>query len=140
MKVRLFLAILVFALTLSAYAQMPASSVPLAVRSELSRRYPDAKTTVWSKNDGNYDARWISKADGPTTATFTTFGAFVGVTTVTPVKFLPAAVSGYVKSHYHSAIAEARKNVSVVGKITYRIKTSAGKTVVFDQDGKCLSR
>ncbi|WP_448697588.1 PepSY-like domain-containing protein [Mucilaginibacter sp. AW1-3] len=140
MKVRLFFISLLAISGLIAQAQTPVSSVPLSVRSELTRRYPDAKNPKWDKNNGNYEAKWVSKADGPSTAAFTQFGAFVGVTTPTPVKFLPAQITDYVKNHYQSSVTGAQKNVSAVGKITYRIKTSAGKTVIFDQDGKCLSR
>jgi len=140
MNIRLFFTAIVTALSLSLQAQTPATSVPLAVRSELTRRYPDAKNTVWVKNNGNYEANFTSKAEGPATAVFTTFGAFVSILTPAPVNFLPAPIGGYVKTHYHSAIVSARKNVSIVGKITYRIKTISGKIIIFDQDGKCLSR
>jgi len=137
MRVRLFFAGVLMMVSALVSAQ---TSVPLAVKSELARRYPNAKNTAWSKNGNNYEAKWNSKADGQSQATFTPFGAFVGITTVTPIEFLPASISSYIKGHYKSTIADARKNVSVMGKITYRIKTKAGKTVVFDQDGKCLSR
>jgi hypothetical protein len=137
--VRLFLvAIIVTILSLKASAQMP--SVPLAVRSELNRRYPDAKNPVWNKNNGNYEANFSSKADGPSKAVFTTFGAFVGILTSTPVKFLPSPITDYVKNHVHSSVIDAHKNVSVVGKTTYRIKLKSGNTLIFDQDGKCLTR
>jgi len=121
-------------------AQIPSASVPLAVRSELTRRYPDAKNPVWNKSNGNYEANFNSKADGPSKAVFTTFGAFVGILTNTPVKFLPSPIIEYVKNHAHSSVIDAHKNVSVVGKITYRIKLKSGNTLIFDQDGKCLTR
>ncbi len=137
---RLFLiAIIVTALSLSANAQIPSPSVPLAVRSELTRRYPDAQKPVWNKSNGNYEANFTSKADGPCKAIFTSFGAFVGILTNTPIKFLPPPITEYVKNHAHSSVADAHKNVSVVGKITYRIKLKNGKTLIFDQDGKCLT-
>lgn len=138
---RLFLiAIIVTVISLTANAQIPPSSVPLAVRSELTRRYPDAQKPVWNKNNGNYEVNFTSKADGPSKAVFTTFGAFVGILTNTPVKFLPSPITEYVKNHAHSPVIDAHKNVSVVGKITYRIKLKNGKTLIFDQDGKCLTR
>jgi len=137
MKTRLFFAAFLMMISGLLIAQTP---VPLVVKSELSRRYPNAKKAVWSKTGGNYEAKWKSKTDGQSEATFTPFGAFVSVTTATPIEFLPASINGYIKGHYNSTIADARKNVSVVGKITYRIKTKTGKTVIFDQDGKCLSR
>ena len=135
MKIRLFFVSVLMMLSSLALAQ---TSVPLAVKSELARRYPDAKNAVWSKSLNYYEAKWTSKTDGQSQATFTPFGAFVGVTTATPVEFLPASISNYIKGQYHSTIADARKNVSAVGKITYRIKTKAGKLVIFDQDGKRL--
>jgi len=137
MKIRLFLAGTLMTLTSLVLAQ---TLVPLAVKSELARRYPDAKSLVWNKSGSNYEAKWNSKTDGPSTATFTPFGAFVGITTVTPINFLPASVSGFIRGHYNSTIADAHKNVSAAGKITYRIRTKTGKMVIFDQDGKCLSR
>ena len=135
-----FIAIILTVVSFTVNAQMQSASVPLAVRSELSRRYPDAKNPVWNKNGGNYEASFISKADGPSKAVFTTFGAFVGILTNTPIQFLPAAITGYVKNHAHSSIIDAHKNVSVVGKITYRIKLKNGSTLIFDQDGKYLAR
>jgi hypothetical protein len=141
MKTRLFLVtIILTALSFAVKAQTPAASVPLTVRSELARRYPDAKNPVWNKTGGNYEANFTSKADGPNMAIFTTFGAFVGLLTPTPIKFLPPSIAQYVKSHAQSSITDAHKNVSVMGKITYRIKIKSGKILIFDQDGKCLSR
>lgn len=140
MNIRLFFIAAVIVFSLSAQAQIPSASVPLGVRSELTRRYPDAKNPVWNKSNGNYEANFNSKADGPCKAIFTTFGAFVGILTNTPIQFLPPPITGYVKNHAHSSIVEAHKNVSVVGKTTYRIKLKSGKTLIFDQDGKCLTR
>src|SRR5476651_1914763 len=114
---RLFLiTIIITVLSLTVSAQIPTASVPLAVRSELTRRYPDAKNPVWNKNNGNYEVNFTSKADGPGKAVFTTFGAFVGILTNTPVKFLPSPITDYVKNHAHSPVTDAQKNVSVVGK------------------------
>ena len=140
MNIRLFFIVVIAVFSLSAQAQMPTSAVPLVVRSELARRYPDAKNAAWQKSNGNYEASFTSKAEGRATAVFTTFGAFVSILTPVQIQFLPVQIGGYVKDHFHSSVMSAQKNVSVVGKITYRIKIKNGKTLIFDQDGKCLSR
>ena len=137
MKVRFTLTILfAFAMALSLKAQkLNTAEVPKTVRMELARRYPEAKNQVWSKDGGNYDATWTTKAEGESKAIFTKFGAFISIVTPTAIQFLPAPIKSYVTAHYHTAITAAHKSVSVTGKITYQIRIKTGKTLVFDQDG-----
>jgi hypothetical protein len=113
-------------------------AIPLAVRSELMRRYPDASKATWEKRGANYRAIWGGKVNQDNAAVFTPAGAFVSMSNPTDPKFLPVAITSYVQMHYHSSIVAADKSLSAIGKMFYEVKTQSGKLVTFSSEGRFI--
>jgi hypothetical protein len=113
-------------------------AVPLAVRAELMRRYPDASKATWEKRGANYRAIWGGKINKDNSAVFTPASAFVSMSNPVDPKFLPVAVTSYMQMHYHSPIVEADKSISAVGKMFYEVKTKSGKFATFTTEGRFL--
>ncbi len=133
----LIAALFVFAFTGSLSAQkLDAKKVPLAVRSELMRRYPDAGKATWEKRGANYRANWGGKVNKDNSAMFTPGSAFIGLSNPTDPKFLPIAIKSYIQLHYHSPIVGADKSLNTVGKVFYEVKTQNGKYITFTGEGR----
>jgi hypothetical protein len=125
--------------SISTFAQkLSPNAVPLAVRSELMRRYPDAGKATWEKRGANYRANWGGKVNKDNSAVFTPASAFVSMSNPTDPKFLPVAITSYVQMHYHSPIITADKSLSAVGKMFYEVKTKSGKLVTFTSEGRFI--
>ncbi len=138
-KSLLIAALFLFASTSYLMAQKIAvKDVPLGVRSELNRRYPDAGKANWEKEKGKYKANWTGKTTGANSALFSPAGAFVKLITPTPAKFLPIAVTSYVKAHYNIPVTVANKSIDETGKLYYEIKITGGRDAIFNMDGKFI--
>ncbi|MBW4888227.1 hypothetical protein KXQ82_00805 [Mucilaginibacter sp. HMF5004] len=138
MKKYLLIALL-FACFCPAYLfaqKLSPASVPLSVRSELMRRYPDAGKATWEKRGANYQANWGNKTNKENSAIFTPSSAFVRLSNPTDPKFLPVAVISYVQMHYHSPIIKAGKSIDVTGKQFYDIQVKGGQCLLFTSEGR----
>ena len=110
-------------------------TVPVAVKSALSNKYPGAKKVTWEKENGNYEANWGGKSGEDNSVQFTSTGNFIEIVNAIPVKQLPTPVFAYVKHHYKGAkITEAGKVTDAAGKISYEAEVNR-KDIIFDEKG-----
>ena len=110
-------------------------SVPAAVKSALSKKYPEATKVGWEKENGNYEANWGGKSGEDNSVQFTPKGDFIEIVNAIPVSQLPKSVLAYVKEHYKGAkITEAGKVTDAKGKISYEAEVNH-KDIVFDEKG-----
>ncbi|HUS03131.1 MAG TPA: PepSY-like domain-containing protein [Chitinophagaceae bacterium] len=113
-------------------------SVPVAVKSALSKKYPTATKITWEKENGNYEANWGGKEGEDNSVQFTPSGNFIEVINVIPVSQLPAPVIAYIKAHYKAAkITEAGKVTDAKGKIFYEAEVKK-KDLIFDVNGNFI--
>ena len=146
MKKTMALTAILFALSTASFAQKENDkneekesskkiSVPAAVKTALSKKYPEAAKVTWEKEKGNYEANWGGKSGEDNSVQFTPAGAFIEIVKAIPVSQLPQPVLDYVKQHYKGAkITEAGKVTDANGKITYEAEVNR-KDVVFDEKG-----
>jgi hypothetical protein len=115
------------------------SDVPAAVKTALSKKYPDATGVGWEKEKGNYEANWGGQSKEDNSVLFTPSGDFVEMVIAMPVNSLPAAVATYVHAHYPGAkITEAGKVTDAKGKISYEAEVK-GKDLRFDENGRLIT-
>ena len=127
---------ILFALSTTSFAQK--ISVPSAVKSSLSKKYPAATKVTWEKEKGNYEANWGGKSGEDNSVQFTPAGDFIEIVNAISVSELPASVPVYVKAHYKGAkITEAGRVTDAKGKISYEAEVH-GKDIVFDEKGNFL--
>jgi len=111
-------------------------SVPAAVKSALSKKYPDAKKVTWEKEKGNYEANWGGKSGEDNSVQFTPKGEFIEIVKAIPVSQLPKPVLTYVSEHYKGAkITEAGKVTDAADKQTYEAEVNR-RDIIFDENGK----
>ncbi len=110
-------------------------TIPSAVKSALSKKYPDAKNVTWEKEKGNYEANWGGKSGEDNSVQYTPSGTFIEIVNAIAVNQLPASVSTYIKQHYKGAkITEAGKVTDAQGKLSYEAEVH-GKDIIFDENG-----
>lgn len=110
-------------------------SVPAAVKTALSTKYPEATKVTWEKEKGNYEANWGGRSGEDNSVQFTPTGEFIEIVKAMPVSQLPKPVLVYVKEHYKGAkITEAGKVTDAKGKITYEAEVHH-KDLIFDENG-----
>ena len=140
MKRFLIFASFVFAVCTSAFAQKEKEArekitVPAAVKSALSKKYPSASKVTWEKENGNYEANWGGKSGEDNSVQYTPTGEFIEIVNAIPVSQLPAPVTTYIKSHYKGAkITEAGRVTDAQGKTTYEAEVNR-KDIIFDEKG-----
>ena len=117
---------------------VPPGKVPVAVKSALVAKFPDAKNVTWEKEKGNFEANWGGASKEDNSVLFTPGGSFVEMVVATPVANLPPAISAYVKEHYAtSKITEAGKITWPDGRSGYEAEVK-GKDLVFDEKGNFI--
>jgi hypothetical protein len=110
-------------------------SVPVPVKSALSKKYPAAAKVTWEKENGNYEANWGGKSGEDNSVQFTPSGGFIEIVNAIPVSQLPAPVITYVTAHYKGAkITEAGKVTDAKGKIFFEAEVKH-KDILFDEKG-----
>ena len=110
-------------------------TVPAAVRTALSKKYPDALKVGWEKENGNYEANWGGKSGEDHSVQFTPSGNFIEIVNAIPVTELPKSTIAYIKEHYKGAkITEAGKVTDTKGKTSYEAEVH-GKDIIFDENG-----
>jgi len=110
-------------------------NVPAAVRTALSKKYPDASKVGWEKENGNYEANWGGKSGEDHSVQFTPSGNFMEIVNAIPVTELPKSTIAYIKEHYKGAkITEAGKVTDTKGKTSYEAEVH-GKDIIFDENG-----
>jgi hypothetical protein len=121
------------------YAQaLKVDKVPVAVKSALQSKYPEAKNVVWEKENGNYEANWGGKSKEDNSVQFTPSGTFIEIVKAIPVSQLPSNVTSYIKEHYKGAkITEAGKVTDANGITFYEAEVNR-KDIVFDENGKFI--
>lgn len=148
MKSLLSTILILFAVTTTSFAQNRKEEkgegkgklvVPAAVRSALSKKYPEAKKVTWEKEKGNYEANWGGRSGEDHSVQFKPDGAFIEEVNAIPVDQLPTSVLSYVATHYHTKITEAGKVTDASGKQTYEAEVK-GKDLIFDMNGKYLKK
>lgn len=139
MKKIILSALLLTGLTGVATAQnIKTGTVPTAVKSALSKKYPQAGKVGWEKEKGNFEANWGGKSGEDLSVQFTPDGTFIEqVAAISPGK-LPANISIYVKQHYNGTkINEAGKITDAKGATMYEAEVK-GKDLIFDEKGNFL--
>src|SRR6478672_3434443 len=124
----------IFLLNAACAQDIKSTDVPAAVKSALSKKYPEATKVSWEKENGNYEANWGGKSGEDNAAQFTPVGVFVEIEKAIPVSELPASVKSYLKNHEGGAtIKEAARITDANGKTTYEadvrgnyLKTATG--------------
>ena len=143
MKKTLSILAILFAVNTASFAQKEKGenegkekvTVPSAVKSALSKKYPEATKVTWEKEHGNYEANWGGKSGENNSVQFTPAGNFIEIVNAIPVSQLPAPVSAYIKTHYKGAkITEAGKVTDAKGKISYEAEVNR-KDIIFDEKG-----
>src|SRR6476469_7598860 len=71
-------------------------TVPAAVKSALSKKYPTATKVTWEKENGNYEANWGGKGGEDNSVQFTPKGDFIEIVNAIHVSQLPPNVITYV--------------------------------------------
>ena len=134
MKKLLFF-VLAAALATNLEAQMISpSKVPAAVTNGFKKHHPDVKSVTWEAENGNFEANY-KKNGGSYSEVFDKNGNLLETEVDIKVSELPAAVPGYVKSHYKSPIKEASKITKSNGEVEYEAALN-DKDVIFDANGK----
>ena len=64
-------------------------TVPPAVKTALSKKYPNASKVTWEKENGNYEANWGGKSGEDNSVQFTPAGDFIEIVNAIPVSQLP---------------------------------------------------
>ncbi len=114
-------------------------NVPTAVRTALSKKYPEAKKVTWEKEHGNYEANWGGKSGEDNSVQFTPSGNFIEIVKAIPVSQLPKNTLDYVKAHYKGEkINEAGKVTNATGKLSYEVEVHK-KDVIFDENGNFVN-
>ena len=133
------LLILVLATALLTHLQaqkISAAKVPASVTNAFKKQNPDVKSVTWEAENGNFEANY-KKGGGNYSEVFDKNGNLLETEVDIKVSQLPAAVPGYVKSHYKSSIKEASKITKANGEVEYEAALS-DKDVIFDVNGKYL--
>lgn len=121
------------------YAQK-SINVPIAVKTALAKKYPEAKNITWEKEKGNYEANWGGKSGEDNSVQFTPTGTFIEIVNAIKISELPANIAPWVASHYKGAkIKEAGKVTDASGKQTFEAEIK-GKDLMFDLQGKYLGK
>jgi len=141
MKKTLLSATVILLMARSLKAQdIKTKDVPAAVKSALSKKYPEATKVGWEKEKGNYEANWGGKSGEDNSVQFTPAGEFVEIVKAIPVTDLPKNVAPYVKAHYKGAkISEAGRVTDAAGKMTYEAEVKGGD-LIFDENGNFLKK
>jgi putative PepSY-like beta-lactamase-inhibitor len=136
MKKQLMVLCLSSLFTCALYAQkLKSKDVPVAVKSALEKKYPQATNVTWEKEKGNYEANWGGKSGEDNSVQYTPSGDFIEIVKAIPVNQLPKSVISYVKEHYKGAkITEAGKVTDAQGKLSYEAEVNK-KDLVFDEKG-----
>jgi hypothetical protein len=137
MKKTILSALTFITLIYGASAQdLKARDIPAAVKTALTRKYPNATKISWEKEKGNYEANWGGTSGEDTSVQFTPAGTFAEQVDAIKVSELPPAIAPYVKTHYKGAkIKEAGKVTNAAGQHLFEAEIK-GKDLVFDADGK----
>lgn len=122
-----------------AYAQkIKESDVPQAVKDAFKKMYPNATVNEWEKEDGNYEAEFVSNKV-ETSVVFTPAGVHVMTEVEIPVSELPAGVTTYVNEKLGGKkIKEAAKMTTADGVVTYEAEVN-GTDYIFDAAGNYIS-
>ncbi len=119
---------------------IPAKDVPAAVKNALTKKYPQAGSVSWEKENGNYEANWGGKSGEDTSVQFTPGGRFVEQVDAIPLSELPAPVPAYVSTYYKGAkIKQVGKGTDAYGKHFFEAEIS-GKDLIFDENGKFVKK
>jgi hypothetical protein len=141
MKRKLLFAVAIVAAAISVKAQdLKSANVPAAVKSELTKRYPEATKVSWEKEKGNFEANWGGKSGEDNSVVITPAGSFVEIVKAIKISDLPASVAPYVKAHYKGAkIKEAGRVTDAAGKTMFEAEIKGGD-LIFDENGKFLKK
>ncbi|HXD77144.1 MAG TPA: PepSY-like domain-containing protein [Puia sp.] len=116
------------------------TDVPQEVRAALQKKYPSATSVSWEREKGNYEANWGGASREDNSVLFTPQGSFVEIVVAIPVSKLPAALAGYVRTHYGSAkIGEAGKVTTAAGDTRYEVEVR-GRDLLFDEKGNFIRK
>jgi hypothetical protein len=110
-------------------------TVPSAVKTAFSKKYPNASKVTWEMENRNYEANWGGKSGEDNSVQFTPAGDFIEIVNAISISQLPAPAIAYVKEHYKGAkITEAGKVTDAKGKLSYEAEVNK-KDMIFDEKG-----
>ena len=118
--------------------KLNANAVPLAVKAELTRRYPDAKNVIWEKHKDKFKACWGGKTNADSRVCINQAGAFIQIVNDFPVKQPPIAITSYTKNHYNTPVIRAGKGANAVDKLFYEVEISGGRELIFAENGRFI--
>ncbi|MGN7787656.1 PepSY-like domain-containing protein [Niabella sp. 22666] len=111
--------------------------VPVAVKSSLQRKYPNAKGLKWEREKGYYEAGFEVATTGYSVL-IDASGKILETETEIKKDELPANAKAYVAKYYAGQkIKETAKITDDKGMITYEVEVK-GKDLIFDNSGKFL--
>lgn len=111
------------------------ADVPANVKEALAKKYPQAKSVTWEKENGNFEANWGGKSGEANSVQYTPAGEFVEIENIISVSSLPTSVTTYINVHYKgSKITEASRVTDAHGKQSFEAEVN-GKDLVFDGKG-----
>jgi hypothetical protein len=107
--------------------------VPVAVKSSLQKKYPNAKVLKWERENGNYKA-----ATTDYSVLIDASGKILETETEIKKDELPANAKAHVAKYYAGQkIKETAKITDNKGMVTYEVEVK-GKDLIFDNSGKFL--
>lgn len=110
---------------------------PDAAKAAFAKAHPSASKVKWEKEDGNYEVSFTENGTGYS-AIYDAKGTRQELEQEIKVSELPAAVTGYMASHYKgSTVKGAAKITKADGSLVYEAELK-GKDVLFDAKGNFL--
>jgi len=137
---KIFLTLFILFSAFSVYSQkVKEADVPSAVKTKFTSMYPNAGSTKWEMENGNYEAEFKNNST-ETSAIFEPNGNYVQTEVEIPVSSLPAGVSDYVSKTLKSKnIKEAAQITSANDTVTYEAEIG-NEDYLFDANGNFLRK
>lgn len=132
--------ILSLTFTTGIFAQsMPASKVPAAVQSGLTKQYAKAVKIKWEKEGNDFEASFSSE-NRKISILLNTKGEILETEEEIAATKVPVAALGYVQKKYpKTAIKEMAKITKQNGEVVYELEVK-GKDFLFDEKGNIVKK
>ncbi len=135
MKRLIFLVVALTGVLLCNAQKVSDKVVPVAVKSSLQKKYPNAKGLKWERERGNYEAGFEVATTGYSVL-IDASGKILETEVEIQKDELPANTKAYVAKYYAGQkIKETAKITDDKGMVTYEVEVK-GKDLIFDNSGK----
>lgn len=139
MKKIIFLIAILFGGLLLHAQEIENAAVPLNVRTNFAKIYPNVKYFSWGKEQASYEA-YFKEDNLQETAVFDANGKFLQSEKIIPAAKLPKGAADYLeKSIPHKKIKEASQITDAAGVVTYEAEVK-GVDYIFDANGNFLKK